>query len=261
MARKKTPMEIAEESPLMVGSVQKAFRVLHAFDKSQPRMTLTQIAAKLEIDKSTAQRFAHTLATMGYLDKDAATKTLGLSVRVLDLAHVYLSTSPLVNAAVPYLMHLNQETGETVNLTVIDGTDTVFLFRLLGKHLLSTGVMVGTRLPAYCTAAGIATLSAMDEADALSRLKESTLRAYTPQTIYELPKIRERLKTTRAKGYSIGVSEYFINDISIGAPIIDRAGVPIGAISLAISQDRLTAKEAEAAFGKQVSAAARSVNV
>jgi DNA-binding IclR family transcriptional regulator len=245
----------------MVNSVQKAFRVLKAFDKAQPRLTLTQIAAKLDVDKSTAQRFVHTLEAMGYLDKDSVTKTLGLSVKVLDLAHIYLTTSPLITTAIPYLMHLNQETGETVNLTVLDGPDVVFVSRLVGNHLLSTGVGVGTRLPAYCSAAGVAMLSVL-EADELKKILDaSELRLYTPQTIHEPPRIRERLKQTRSKGYAIGISEYFLNDISIGAPIIDRGGRPIGAISLAISKDRLSPKEAENAFASRVLAAAQSVRI
>jgi DNA-binding IclR family transcriptional regulator len=232
---------------------------LKAFDSAQPRLTLTQIAAKLEIDKSTAQRFVHTLEAMGYLDKDSVTKTLALSVKVLDLAHIYLTTSPFIRTAMPYLMHLNQETGETVNLTVLDGTDVVFVSRLVGNHLLSTGVGLGTRLPAYCSAAGVAILSTLSDAEVKAILQASELRPHTPQTIYETPKIKERLKLTRAKGYAMGVSEYFLNDISVGAPIVDRSGRPVGAVSLAISRDRLSPKAAESAFAQQVLAAARSV--
>jgi DNA-binding IclR family transcriptional regulator len=251
--------ETVSDSPLMVNSVYKAFRVLKAFDHAEPRLTLTQIATKLQVDKSTAQRFVHTLEALGYLLKDPVTKTLSLSVRVLDLANIYLTTSPFITTAIPYLMHLNQETGETVNLTVLDGADVVFVSRLVGNHLLSTGVSLGTRLPAYCSAAGIAILSALDEAAVRRILQASELKAYTPHTICEPARIRERLRSTRAKGYTVGVSEYFLNDISIGAPILDRRGQPAGAVSLAVSLDRMTPKEAEAAFGQRVLAAARSV--
>lgn len=249
----------ANDSPLMVASVQKAFRVLKAFDPAEPRLTLTRIAAKLQVDKSTAQRFVHTLEALGYLQKDPATKTLCLTVKVLDLANIYLTTNPFITTAVPYLMQLNHDTGETVNLAVLDGSDVVFVSRLMGNHLLSTGISMGTRLPAYCSAAGIAILSALDDAEVRRILQATDLKAHTPQTVHEPAKIRERLRATRAKGYSVGVAEYFMNDISIGAPLVDRRGQPAGAVSLAVSLGRMTPEAAEAAYGQRVLAAARSV--
>lgn len=243
----------------MVNSVQKAFRVLTAFTRTEPRMTLTQIADRLEIDKSTAQRFTHTLLVLGYLEKDPVTKTLGVTVKVLELAHVYLASNPLIAAAVPYLKHLNQQTSETVNLTVLDGADVVFVSRILGNHLLSTGVIIGTRLPAYATAAGVAMMSGLNDSEVKHLLKISDLRRYTQDTVYEPAKILERVKTARAKGYVISVGDYFPNDISIGAPILSRAGGLLGAVSLAVSTDRLTPKDAELKYAKLVAATAKSV--
>ena len=97
----------------MVNSVQKAFRVLTVFNSTEPRLTLTQIVDKLGVDKSTAQRFTHTLQVLGYLDKNPVSKTLGVTVKMVDLAHAYLSSNPLIAAAMPYMVHLNRETGET----------------------------------------------------------------------------------------------------------------------------------------------------
>lgn len=263
MVQKKAQQSIepGAESPLMVNSVQKAFRVLTAFSRTEPRLTLKQICDKLEIDKSTAQRFTHTLLVMGYLDKDPVTRTLGVTVRMLDLAHIYLTTNPLVAAAMPYLMHLNSETGETINLTVLDGASSVFVSRVVGNHLLSTGVMIGTRLPAYASASGLAMLSALSEEDVGQVLSMSDLRPITPKTVYLPAQILERLAQIREKGYVVSVADYFANDISLGAPLISQTGQMIGAISLAVSSDRYTPKEAEAKYAKVVVAAAKSIRI
>ena len=249
------------ESPLMVNSVLKAFRVLTAFSSAEPRLTLTRLGEKLGIDKSTAQRFTHTLLTMGYLDKDAATKTFGVTVRVLDLAHIYLDTNPLIAATLPYLVHLNAETGETVNLAVLDGTDVVFVSRIVGRHLLSTGVIIGTRLPAYITATGLAMLSFMppDQADQI--LASSELKAHTPHTVFDPKMITERLRISREKGYALSVGDCFPDDISIGAPIVSSSGQLLGALAVAVTSQRFTPEEVETQFSKLVCAAARSVRV
>lgn len=245
----------------MVNSVQKAFRVLTAFSRTEPRLTLKQIAEKLAIDKSTAQRFTHTLLVMGYLDKDPATKTLGVTVRMVDLAHIYLTTHPLIAAAMPYLMYLRGETGETINLTVLEGADSVFVSRIVGNHLLSTGVMIGTRLPAYASASGLAMLSALDDAQVRQLLRISTLRPITPKTVYEPARIMERLASIRAKGYALSVADYFPNDISLGAPVLSRAGRLVGGISLAVSTDRFTGKDAEAKYARMVVGTAKSIAI
>jgi IclR family pca regulon transcriptional regulator len=260
MVQKKT--EVAEpdaNSPLTVNSVPKAFRVLTAFSRNEPRLTLKQIADKLEIDKSTAQRFTHTLLVMGYLNKDPVTKTLGVTVKLLDLAHIYLATNPLIAAAMPYLIHLSRETGETTNLTVLDGADVVFVSRIVGSHLLSTGVGIGTRLPAYAAATGLAMMSALDDAEVDRLLQKSDLKPVAPNTVYEPGKIRERISAARSKGYVLSVGDYFPNDISLGAPIVSGNGSVVGALSLSMSVDRFTADEAETKFAKLVSAAAKSV--
>ncbi|MGB6103110.1 MAG: IclR family transcriptional regulator [Pusillimonas sp.] len=257
----KTPPAAAAASSLVVNSVQKAFRVLNAFSRTEPRLTLKQIMDKLEIDKSTAQRFTHTLLTMGYLDKDPATKTLGVTVKMLDLAHIYLATSPLVTATMPYLIHLNGETSETINLTVLDGTEVVFVSRVVGNHLLSTGVGIGTRLPAHTSAGGLAIMSTLSDAQLKHLLDASDLRPYTPSTVHEPAKIMDRLNMCRAKGYVMSVGDYFPNDISVGAPVISSSGLLVGGISLSVSIDRYTAKEAESKFSKLVAATAKSVLV
>lgn len=262
MVLKKKPVAEADSSsPLMVNSVQKAFRVLTAFTPDTPRLTLTQVMDKLGVDKSTAQRFTHTLLAMGYLDKDPVTKTLGITVKVVDLAHVYLSSNPLIAAAMPYMFHLNVETGETVNLTVMDGAEVVFVARVLGKNLLSTGVIIGTRLPAYAAVTGLAMMSTLDDAEVKALLKKSDLKAYTPATVYKPDQILKRLREARLKGYAVSVGDYFPNDISIGAPICSRGGAILGAISVSVSIDRFTAEEAEAKFARLISTAAKSILV
>jgi len=243
----------------MVTSVQKAFRVLSAFSRAEPRLTLKQIAQKLSIDKSTAQRFIHTLISLGYLSKDPVTKALSVTVSTVSLAHIYLSTNPLITAAMPCLVQLGRETGETVNLVVLDGSEAVFVSRILGKHLLSTGVMIGTRIPAFASAAGLAMMAVLSEPEVDRLLEGTALSPFTARTVHEPSLILERLRACRAKGYAISAGDYIANDISLGACVMSRDGRLSGAISLSVSADRFTAREVEGRYAKLVAAAAESV--
>jgi DNA-binding IclR family transcriptional regulator len=262
-ASRKEPggVKAAVDSPLTVHSVQKAFSVLTAFSQAQPFLTLKQVSEILEIDRSTAQRFTHTLVSMGYLEKDPHSKLLSVSVKVVDLAHIYLSTNPLISSAMPYMVHLSRETGQTINLMVLDGPEVVVVSRIIGNYLLSTGVIIGTRLPTFASAAGIAMLSTLGTDEITKLLDDSDIKLFTPKTIVDRDGILERIQLARDSGYAVSVEDYVLNDISIGSPILSRSGRLAGAMSLSVSIDKFDAAEAETRFGNLISAAAQSVHV
>lgn len=250
-----------DRDPLLVQSVEKAFRVLRAFDGTRPNLSLSQIADEAGLDMSAAQRFTHTLTKLGYLSKDTDTRRFELTVKSLDFGYHYTRASSLVERGMPYLLHLSKETEETVNLTVLDDTDIVFVSRFMSRHVLNNDVITGTRLPAYCTAPGIAILSFLPEEDAYRVLERSHLHPYTPHTTWELGALREKLKNSALRGYATAFEEYFHGDLSVAAPVLDANGKPYGAINIAVSRSRYTPEETEQRFSPLVTAAARSISM
>lgn len=247
--------------PLLVHSVEKAFRVLRVFDGTRPSLSLSQIAEGTGLDMSAAQRFTHTLSKLGYLGKSGDTKRFELTVKALDFGYHYTRASSLVERGMPYLLHLSKTTEETVNLTVLDHTDIVFVSRFMSRHVLNNDVITGTRLPAYCTAPGIAILSRLPENAAHEILEQSDLHPFTPHTTWDLEALKAKLKRAAAQGYATAFEEYFHGDLSVAAPVLDTNGTPYGAINLAVSRSRYTPEEAEERFSPLVTAAARSVSL
>ena len=131
---------------------------------------------------SAAQRFTHTLGQLGLLRRDPATKLYELSPRMLDFAYQFIGANELVGLATPFLQQLAAETEETVNLTLLDDTEIVFVQRFVSRHVLTPEVIVGTRLPAYCTSSGLAILSALPEDEARAVLSRSNRITYTQYT-------------------------------------------------------------------------------
>lgn len=245
---------------LMVYSVEKAFRILNAFSAAAPALTLTDLTEATGIDKSAVQRFTHTLSKLGYLKKDPRTKQYELGVRVLDLGAKFTGANRLIDRAMPFLQHLSRETDETVSLSVLDDTEIVFISRFINRHILHTNVVVGTRLPAYCTAPGRAILAYMPPAAASELLDRSELKSFTPFTIWERSQLGKALEQVRSNGYATAFSEYFHGDLSIAAPLLDANGQPLGAINVAVSESRCSREEAVARFAPLVVAAARSAS-
>ena len=249
-----------ERDPLFVQSVEKAFRVLQTFNGSRYELSLSQIAQKTGLDVSGAQRFTYTLEKLGYLIKDPDNKRFRLSVKVLDSAYHYSKATPLIEKGMPYLLHLSKETEETVNLTVLDKTDIVFISRFMSRHVLNNDVTIGTRLPAYCTAPGISILSTLSQREIDLIIKSSELRPYTPHTLWSPEDIASKIELSRVKGYAVAVEEYFYGDISFAAPILGANGTAVGAINIAVSSSRYTVEEATLKFSGLVIAAARNIS-
>lgn len=249
-----------KDDALMVNSVEKAFRVLSAFGRQHQTLNLSQVASETGMDVSAAQRFTHTLTKLGYLRKDAQTKRFELTAKTLDLGYHFVRSSRLLDRAMPYLMHLSKETEETVNLTVREETEIIFVSRFLSRHVLNTDVIIGTRMPAYATAPGIAMLSRLPEDEAMAIIDASDRRAYTPSTTWQREALREKLRQSAAQGYATAFEEVYIGDASIAAVIVDHHGRPEAAVNIATSTSRYSHEEVVSRFSSLVIAAAHAIS-
>lgn len=249
-----------KDDVLMVNSVEKAFRVLSAFGRQHQTLNLSQVASETGMDLSAAQRFTHTLTRLGYLRKDAQTKRFELTAKTLDLGYHFVRSSRLLDRAMPYLMHLSKETEETVNLTVRDGTEIIFVSRFLSRHVLNTDVIIGTRMPAYATAPGIAMLSRLPEDAAMAIIDASDLKPHTPSTTWQREALREKLRQTTAQGYATAFEEVYLGDASIAAVIVDHHGHPEAAVNIATSTSRYSHAEVVSRFSSLVIATAHAIS-
>ena len=251
---------LKKADPLMVKSVEKAFQVLSVFTSQQRTLSLTQVAASAQMDTSSAQRFTHTLMRLGYLRKDAATKRFELTTKTLDLGYNFLFGHRLVTMAMPYLMHLSKETEETVNLTLLEDTQIIFVSRFLSQHMLNTNVVIGTRMPAYCTAPGIAMLSRLPEEEAMAIIDRSDLEPHTTNTTWRREDLLAKLRRCAKQGYATAFEEFYLGDASVAAPVLDVRGRPEAAVNVAVSMSRYTREEVIARFAPLVVAAAHAIS-
>jgi len=247
-------------SPLFVQSVEKAMKVLTAFDGSKRQLSLSEIAALTELDNSAAQRFTYTLSVLGYLVKDAATRRYELSVRLLDFTYHYLASRELAHRAAPVLQKLARDTEEVCNLTVPDGPDIVFVQRIVSRNAPVPNVFVGTRLPGYCTAPWLAMWSTWTTEQIDDVLAQRERLKHTPRTVTDARRIRARLVRIRAAGYAHTQDELFPDDISTAAPILDASGRAIGALNIAVSRARWKPDRDELRFAGLLRAAAATLS-
>lgn len=258
MASKQASDE-ADKDHLFVNSVAKAFRLLEAFDKSRPMSGFSQVAREIGMEKSAAQRAAHTLWRLGYLDKVGRDGEYRLSRRCLDMGQRYLETNRIVVCTSPYLKFLRRKINASVNLAMLDGTDTVFPVRYTSLEMLTNDLGERARLPAYCTATGIAILSAMPDEVVRDVLARSDLKPLMPKSIWEQDKILERIAQARRDGYALGVEEDFASDITIACAITDPATGDVAAIGVSYSSDATAVEQVVQDWSPLIMSTAREV--
>jgi DNA-binding IclR family transcriptional regulator len=156
-------------------------------------------------------------------------------------------------------MHLSKETEETVNLTLLDDTQIIFVSRFMSRHMLNTDVVIGTRMPAYCTAPGIAILSRLPEAEALAIIDRSDLKAHTAHTTFRREDLLAKIRTAAQNGYATAFEEFYLGDASVAAPILDARGHPQGAVNVAASLSRFSREVVVTRFAPLVVAAAHAI--
>lgn len=249
-----------ERSSLFVGSVEKAFQVLEAFDGPHRRMSMAEIARAADLDRSATQRLVHTMEQLGYIRRLPDSTLYGLGSKVMRFAYNYLRASDLVERAGPYLLDISRTLGETCNLQELDGHEIVFLARFPGRHLVNLDFAVGFRLPAAYTAAGTAILSRLPQAQREAIVRATPPHPVTPFTETDPERLLERVRIAAQRGYAIVTNQTVVGDISVAAPITDHRGHPMGAITIAVATTRWTLETAETTLVPHVQVAANAIS-
>ncbi len=217
----------------VLASVRNAARVLREFGRGEPQLGVSDLARRLGIAKSTAHRIAHTLAAEGLLERAEDTGRYRLSVAMQVLGASAQTASLLHGAATPVLDQLRNLTKETVQLAVLDGREVVYVERRESPHTVRLFGRIGHRAPAHCTGTGKLLLAFLPPDELERRLDGMRLVRRTPYTITSADALRAELDQIRVRGWAENVNESEMGVASISAPIRDRSGLVIAAVSVA----------------------------
>jgi IclR family transcriptional regulator, KDG regulon repressor len=218
-----------------VTSVRNAARLLKEFSRSDRELGVSELARRLDLSTSAVHRLLATLAAERLLERSPRGYRLGLAVH--DLGAV-AGDLDLHEAALPVMATLRATTGETVQLAVLDGLESVYVDRLESPHTVRIFSRVGTRLPATATSTGKALLAALPPAELDARLAEWVPRRTTPYTVVDEGVLRARLRETAARGWAENREESRVGVVSVGAAVRGRDGTVIAALSVAAPTDR-----------------------
>ena len=213
-------------------SAERVLALLKTFDDTRVELGVADIARALGVHKSTASRLAAALERAGFLAR--AGRRYRLGVEVIRLGTVALRSFDLVATMQPGMEKVSQQTGETVNLAVPDGTDVLNVAEVPSTYILScSGGWVGRRTRPHAVANGKVLL-------AYGALPlPGTLERYTPRTITTPAELATELDQVRMDGYASAVAELEEGLVAVAAPVFDPAGTCVAALSVSGPEFRM----------------------
>jgi len=229
-----------------VASLEKGLMVIEAFDAGRQRLTLSDVAKLTGITRAAARRYLLTLVKLNYADFDGRYFTL--SPRILRLGYAYLSSASLPARVLPFLERISEETGESSSAAILDGDDIVYIARSATRRIMSIGLGVGSRLPAYCTSLGRAILAYQPEVMIDAYVQRVRLEPRTPKTVTDKATFRAILDDTRRQGYALVNEELEFGLRSIAVPVIEKSSRVTIALNLSAQAGRVSAEEMRERF-------------
>ena len=235
LKRSEAEQAIADEHGRdFVEVLARGLKVITAFETASRPMTLSEVALAVDLPRATVRRLLHTLRVMGHIEGESSFVP---TARTLDLARAYLSTS-IPKRLQPIVERVSREAGEACSAAVLDGDEVVFVARSAPSRIVSVGLQVGYRLPAYCTSVGRVLLADLGPEELAAHLARADIRALTDRTITDLSALRSVVMQARSQGYAFVDEEAERGLRSVAVPVRRADGRAACALHIAVQTGR-----------------------
>lgn len=228
-----------KEEYTVIQSVDRALFLLeYIVAHPERKLSLTELAEVMDLDKSSVFRILTTLSRHGLVRQEEGKKLYRPGFGIFGLASSLYEQMKLPAVVSPYLREIARKTQENAHLAVKSGTQAVFIDREQGTNRILTNTNIGDAEELYCTAVGKCLISdySREELDIL--LGGRVLQRFTDRTITDLDALAGELEDVKTKGFGMDMEEYAENVVCLACPIINYQGKIIAAIGISGTKDR-----------------------
>lgn len=229
-----------EDTAQSVRSVERALDILLLFTAGQAEMGITDLAEKAGLSKSTVHRLLTALQNKGFIQQNPENQRYSLGLTLLHLGNLVGDRLDLKRLARPTMTHLQDETGETVNLNIVRDNRRVCIEKVESRHDVRHFVEIGRSLPLYAGASGKVIMAFMEPEQVEEIIASTGLAGYTPNTITDPDAFREELSRIRQRGYATSLGERVEGAASVSAPVWDRDGKVVASLTVSGPTFRFT---------------------
>jgi DNA-binding IclR family transcriptional regulator len=214
-----------------ITALQRGLRLLHLFSESPRGLTAKQVAALSRLPVSTVHRFLANLVTAGFLNRDGE-GTHHLGIACFSIGQAAVGQLDIRRLSLPYLRELNQQTRETIHLTVRHGLSAVYVEKLDSPEPVRIHSRIGAAVPLHCTAVGKVMLAYMPPEEQDRIISQIDLKRLTPNSVGNVQELKTELYRVRKNGYACDLEEHELHIRCVAAPIWDHTGSVQSSVSI-----------------------------
>jgi DNA-binding IclR family transcriptional regulator len=245
--------------PALVPALVRALTLLERVARQPGAVSLARLASELALPKSSVHGLCRTLLSFGYLRRQTDGGFM-IGPRVMHLAAAFVSSTSVAqefNALWADAPHAPQE---TMILSVLDGTEVVYVAARHGTRPLGLAFTVGMRLPAHLAATGKAMLAFHDPAEVRKRFPAGPLPRPLKRGAASVDELLEELALTRRRGHSIDDQSLRQGVYCMAAPVFDASGAPVAAVGICL-QRAMLGSDGGQGYREAVAGAAASLSL
>jgi IclR family transcriptional regulator, KDG regulon repressor len=250
-----------EKAEYIIQAVSHALDLLEQFHGDVDELGVTELSKRLKLHKNNVFRLLATLESRGYIEQNKATENYRLGLKSLELGQTFIKQMGLLRQAKPILERLVRECNETAYVAIFKEGYIVYLDVVETDLTVRVVSRVGSRLPAYCTAAGKVHLANMSEEEIDSLLPNREMRAYSSTTYTDRELLKKDLRKIAEQGYAIDDEEYDLGVRCVASPIRDYTRRIVGALSISGPSMRFSDQRLEKELIPLVTQAAEDLSV
>ncbi|MEK8047549.1 IclR family transcriptional regulator domain-containing protein [Ideonella margarita] len=216
----------------LIAGLGRGLAVIESFDDEHARMTVAQVAQRTGIPRTAARRHLLSLCHFGYADTDG--KHFWLAPRVLRLGQSYLDGARLPRLVQPFIQRLSMATAETVNVSVLDGHEVVYVARSNSPRVVSIGFHAGARVPAHVVSPGVALLATLKESALQRWLDSHEFAGFTASTVQTAESFGAQVRQARLQDHWIAIGQLDAGLSGVSTVLRDRFGECKGALGMTL---------------------------
>ncbi len=226
-------MPALKKEPFYNRSLERALKILCAFQRDNRTLTLSELSKTLGLSKATILRLCSTLLKYHFLGYNAETKQYSLGLKLFELGGIVYSSFSIRRVASPYLSQLQSKLGKTAFLGVLQNGQLLYIDK---KEDLQRPIRfasdIGTYRPPYFGMLGHTLMAYLNDEEVDIIIKQNPLQPFTKRSIKSIEAFKERLRKIRRQGFYMDKEEALDGVTGIGAPVRDFTGKVVAAVGV-----------------------------
>ena len=236
----RTAKPAAPREKTAIQVIERMMNLLDALAAHTGAVSLKDLATSTGLHPSTAHRILNDMVVGRFVDRGEQPGTYRLGMRLLELGNLVKSRLSVREAAIEAMRELHQRTGQTVNLSVRQGDEIIYIERAYSERSgMQVVRAIGGRAPLHLTSSGKLFLAADDPRLVRAYATRTGLAGHTRNSITDLPRLERELSLVRARGYARDNEELELGVRCIAAALRDDSGRVVAGLSLSAPADRM----------------------